>query len=471
MEIQKNIENIIEKCIYFLRRSSCITDRFSTYIMPLIFLKWISSCEISELRQGSILKDLVSIKHDYWKQIELSEQNIKIEVKKILYSIERSEAALRNILINPANNQWDLIDEETLKKIIMEISDVYFDNKNLSLSRFLGDLYQNQISKFSFNKLKLSANYNPPDSLRELLVKCLSPEPGMKVYDPACGSGSLLTEVINQLKDSGKNLDDIYIQGREEDYEMRMVATISLLFCDVDNFEILPKKFSSKEEKYLKEFDIVLCNPSFGSSTWRSDNNDAITSSNPLPKSLSDYNFIQKSIKLLNNRGKAAFIVPHGVLFRGGAEGKIREDIVKDDLIESVIGLPENLFFHTKISTAIIIFNKDKRKDRKNKILFIDSSRKFKLSRGQKVLTSENTADILKSYFEFVEKEGYSRIASTEEISSNDFVLVTDRYVKSQLKKELDLNALIAKVQEIEKLKAGVVSKMDDCLRALEIKV
>ncbi len=294
-----------------------------------------------------------------------------------------------------------------------------------------------------------------PESISKLVVKLLAPQEEMSICDPFCGVGSFLTECASQSTESSSK--DLSFYGQEIDRELAIITRIRLLLHGVSNFNIQygdtiqePKLLECGK---LKSFDLVMSVFPWGKQDFRQD----ILTSDPHhrfrygipPKNAAEFIYIQHILATLDDRGKAAVVMPHGVLFRGGAEGKIRENIIKADLLEAVIVLPANLFDNTSISTAILVFNRNKSEKHQDKVLFIDASNSYSKNRSQYYISDEEIDRIAKTHQSFAEGEGYAKLVSLDELADNDYLLNINRYVFLP-KKNINLRGEFAKLHKLE---------------------
>jgi type I restriction enzyme M protein len=304
-----------------------------------------------------------------------------------------------------------------------------------------------------------------------LLAKLLKPQPGDRICDPAIGSGSLAITVAEEVDGN-----DFRIYGQESNGSTWALAKMNMFLHGMDAADIrwcdTLNSPDLVENDQLMKFDVVVANPPFSLKKWgkedaKDDPYNRYYRGIP-PKSRGDYAFIQHMIETAKDKkGKVGVIVPHGVLFRSGAEGRIREALIKENLLEAVIGLPENLFFGTGIPAAILIFNKAKEK---GGVLFIDASDHFEKGTRQNKLREEDIEKIVSTYEAWVESDKYSYVASPDELKENDYNLNIPRYVDT-FEPEAKIN--IGEVQEdIKKLEMDlnqVKSKMDAYLKELEV--
>ena len=220
-----------------------------------------------------------------------------------------------------------------------------------------------------------------------------------------------------------------------------------------------------------KRFKTIIGNPPF-SEKWSADKKllaDERFNGNLAPKTKADYAFVQHMIYQLDNKGTMAVILPNGVLFRGGAEGKIRQQLVNEDLIEAIIGLPANLFYGTGIPATIILYNKDKEAARQNKIFFIDASRDFQEGKNQNVLRDEDVEKIVSTFDNYEEIEKYSRIVTLDEIKENDYNLNISRYIDTTEEEEqIDVVQAIKELKQLEQERNEIEATMYSFLKELE---
>jgi type I restriction enzyme M protein len=222
----------------------------------------------------------------------------------------------------------------------------------------------------------------------------------------------------------------------------------------------------------LMVFDRVLANPPFSLDEWGRDvaERDAFRrfGYGVPPKTKGDLAFLQHMVATLNDRGQVGVVMPHGVLFRGAAEGEIRQRLLEDDLFEAVIGLPPNLFFGTGIPAAVLVLNKAKKPARKNKVLFVDASREFQEGSARNFLRDQDVKKIAQTFHAFKDVERYARVVPLDEIRKNDFNLNISRYVETAEKEQkVDVAAAIAKLRELEKARAEAETRMNGFLKEL----
>ena len=305
----------------------------------------------------------------------------------------------------------------------------------------IGNTYEYLISRFASDAGKKGGEFYTPSEVATLLARLLDPQSGDRICDPACGSGSLLIRVARQIGDR-----NFALFGQESNGSTWALCRMNMFLHEMDNARIewcntitSPRLV---EGDSLMKFNIVVANPPFSLDKWGADEaaNDRFHRfwRGIPPQSKGAYAFISHMVETaLADEGRVGVIVPHGVLFRGGAEGKIRQQMIEGNLLKAVIGLPVNLFFGTGIPAAILIFDKGKiTKD----ILFIDASRGYLDDKNQNRLRDQDIEKIVKTYQRFETEAKCSYRATFDEIKENDFNLNLPRYVNTfEAEEEVDI--------------------------------
>ena len=308
-----------------------------------------------------------------------------------------------------------------------------------------------------------------------MLAKLTKSKPGAKICDPTCGSGSLLLKAGREV-----GSDNFSLYGQEANGSTWALAVMNMFLHGFDSATIrwgdTIRNPKLKEGDALMKFDTVVANPPFSLDKWGADIAGADKYNRfwrgiP-PKSKGDWAFISHMIETINDTGKVGVVVPHGVLFRGSSEGKIRQKTIEENILEAVIGLPANLFFGTGIPAAILVFNKAKGAN--NKVLFIDSSKHYDSGKNQNKLNENHINHIVDIYRQFndgkfklgVIEDKFSYVAAFEEIKENDFNLNIPRYVDTfEEEAEVNINAVQA---EIEKLDAELKTVQEELNKYLK---
>ena len=302
----------------------------------------------------------------------------------------------------------------------------------------------------------------------------LAPQPGERIYDPACGSGSLLIKCTEEV---GSN--DYAVYGQENNGSTWALAMMNMFLHDINQPDI---KWGDTidnpmhiEDNQLKRFNVVTANPPFSLDKWGAENaaNDQYKRfwRGLPPKSKADYAFVSHMIESTylepGQNGRVGVVVPHGVLFRGSSEGKIRQQFIEENLLDTVIGLPANLFYGTSIPAAILIFKRNKTD---KKILFIDASRDFEQGTNQNKLRTQDIEKILKTFKSRKTLDKYSYLADFDELKQNDFNLNIPRYVDTFESESLvNIKPLNEEISSIKKELVDIESRMQKMLEELNL--
>ena len=338
-----------------------------------------------------------------------------------------------------------------ISKVMLKINDINFHYEDAEID-VLGDAYEYLIGQFAASAGKKAGEFYTPQQVSKLLAKLVTIGKNKlkNVYDPTCGSGSLLLRVA-------KETDVVSFYGQEKVATTYNLARMNMLLhgipfnhFDIENNDTLEHP---NEDHMQLRFDAVVANPPY-SAKWSADakflDDERFSAYGKLaPKSKADYAFIQHMLYLLDDAGTMAVVLPHGVLFRGAAEGVIRKYLIKEkNWLDAVIGLPANLFFGTSIPTCILVFKKCKKND---DIFFIDASKEYESGKNQNRLTDENIEKILDTYINRKDVEKYAHAVFLEEIEENDYNLNIPRYVDTfEEEEEIDIKAVMKEIKELE---------------------
>ena len=340
----------------------------------------------------------------------------------------------------------------------------------------IGNAYMFLIEKFGSDAGKKAGEFFTPRQVSRLLAKLAQAKEGDRICDPACGSGGLLLLAGEEI--GSKNYA---LYGQESTGSTYQLARMNMFLHEKDSARIewgdtLNHPLLT-EDDHLMKFDIVVANPPFSLKKWGAENaeNDMYKRFHRgiPPQDKGDYAFITHMIETAQPKsGRVAVIVPHGVLFRGGAEGRIRESLLKENLIDAVIGLPSGLFQTTGIPVAILILDRAREiggaKEKQKDVLFIEASKEFVSGKAQNSLSDENIAKIYETYAERKEIEKFSRKVNLAEIEENDFNLNITRYIDTfEEEEEIDIVANIKALEEIEPELEKLEEEMEVYLKEL----
>ncbi len=477
--------------------------QYKDYILVMLFLKYISDHWADHVKQyrKQYANDEARIRRrlererfvlpegaSYYDLYEKrNEPNIGELINIALEKIEdtnrsKLEGVFRNIDFNSEANLGRPKDRNRRLKNMLE--DFAKPELDLSPSRvsedIIGECYIYLISRFASDAGKKAGEFFTPAPVSRLLAKLAAPKPGNTICDPACGSGSLLIRAAEEV-----GSDNFALYGQEVNGATWALARMNMFlhakdaarieWCDTLNSPSLV------EGDHLLKFDVVVANPPFSLDKWGAENAETDTFKRfwrgVPPKSKGDYGFISHMIEIAKRHsGRVAVIVPHGVLFRGGAEGKIRQALIEENLLDAVIGLPANLFTTTGIPVAILVFDRSREEgganEKRKDVLFIDASKEFAASKTQNVMEDVHIEKVLAAYRarEFADKFAY--VASPEEIAENDYNLNIPRYVDTfEPEEEIDVAAVQKEINAIEAELADVRRRMAKHLKELGIDV
>lgn len=383
------------------------------------------------------------------------------------------EGVFRNIDFNSENLGQLKEKNSRLKHLLEDFANPKLDLRpsKIGSKDVIGNVYEYLISHFASDAGKKGGEFYTPPEVAQLLARLVEPKAGDRICDPACGSGSLLIKVAEEV--GGKNFS---LYGQESNGATWALCKMNMFLHEKDNARIewgnTIKNPRLLEEDKLMKFNVVVANPPFSLDKWgyedaEHDSYNRFHRGLP-PKSKGDYAFISHMVETaLEGEGRVGVIVPHGVLFRGSSEGKIRKKLIEENALDAVVGLPSNLFYGTGIPAAILVFNKGK-KDKT--VLFIDASGEYEDGKNQNKLRQQDLDKIFKTFQERATVEKYAYLASVEEIEENDFNLNISRYVDTfEEEEEVDIKAVQVEINGLEKELSEVRKEMDKYLKELGI--
>lgn len=430
------------------------------------------------LEEPTIYETFFVPKRARWKELKNLNLNIGPELDKAFKAIEDEpkNSELIGVLTTANYNDKERVPDKKLSQLLLLFDSINLSNDNLENEDVLGNAYEYLIKKFADEGGKKGGEFYTPKEVVKVLVNIVKPQEGDRIYDPTVGSGGMLIHSIQYIKQHGGNPKNVSLFGQEINLSTWAICKMNMLFHEARGADIKKgdtiRKPMHVEGGVLKTFDKVLANPPFSLKNWGYEDAQA----DPYhrfpygipPKSYGDLAFVCHMIASLNAKGKMGTVVPHGVLFRGGAEGKIRKGIIKDDLIEAVIGLPPNLFYGTGIPAALLIINKNKPVERKEKILFIDASKGFIKDGNKNKLKDEDIEKITKTYDEFKDVDKYASVVTLETIKENDYNLNISRYVDTtEPEPEVDIPKVIKEIRELKKKSKETENRLNEYLKEL----
>lgn len=356
-------------------------------------------------------------------------------------------------------------------KIIGSLNEIDFDLDNTE-GDILGDAYEYLIAQFAAGAGQKAGEFYTPQQVSTILSKIVTTRKSKlkSVYDPTCGSGSLLLRVA-------KEVDEVsYFYGQEQNRTTYNLARMNMILHNVSyhKFDIKHEDTLERPQHTHLKFEAIVANPPF-SANWSANplfsNDDRFSQYGKLaPSSKADFAFIQHMVHQLDDNGIMACIAPHGVLFRAGAEGHIRKFLIEDrNYLDAVIGLPSNLFYGTSIPTCILVFKKCR--ENPESVLFIDASNEFEKLKNQNILLDENVNKIICTYQDWTINDKYSNLSTIENIKANDYNLNISRYVNTFTEAAIiDIDTVAIKLQKLENKIKNVDSLINQSCVELNIK-
>lgn len=500
---QSEINNIVWKaCDTF--RGVIDPSQYKDYILTMLFVKYVSDVwkdkrnqylekyNQDEQRVDRALRNerfqvpsTCTFEHLFENRNEANLGELINTALEDLEDANRSklERVFRNIDFNSEASLGQTKDRNRrLKNLLVDFSALDLQPSHLAGNDIIGDAYEYLIERFASDAGKKAGEFYTPSGVSTLLAKLINPQPGNRIIDPTCGSGSLL---IKTAKEVGSNNFSLY--GQEINGSTWALARMNMFLHEMDNANIEwgdtlnnPKLL---EGDSLLKAHIVVANPPFSLDKWGADN-AAADQYNRFhrgipPKSKGDYAFVTHMIEsTYEDIGKVGVILPHGALFRGSSEGKIRQQLIEENLLEAVIGLPSNLFFGTGIPACIMIFNRAKGENKD--ILFIDANKAFDSGKNQNRLSDDHIIKIVDTYQAYkadvpltttegkVLEDKYAYRATVQELEENEYNLNIPRYVDTFEEEEpVDISATQAEINSLKSELASVEKQMEDYLKEL----
>jgi type I restriction enzyme M protein len=516
---QKDINDAVWKaCDTF--RGSIDPSIYKDYVLTMLFIKYLSDVyddkheaymkkykgDIERSNRAMQHERFVVPAHSHFKYlfdnrnetnigelIDIALEDLEEANREKLYS-EDGAGIFQNINFN-SSVLGDTKDKNTrLKNLLLDFNKDTLDLRpsHLGGTDIIGGAYMFLIENFASDAGKKAGEFFTPKEVSTLIAKLTKSAPGSRICDPTCGSASLLIKAGEEV-----GSDNFSLYGQEANGSTWALAVMNMFLHGFDNATIrwgdTIRNPKLKEGDALMKFDTVVANPPFSLDKWgkvedkEDEQNKITTSFDPEtdkynrfwrgvpPKSKGDWAFISHMIETAyEGKGKVGVVVPHGVLFRGSSEGKIRQRTIEDNILEAVIGLPANLFFGTGIPAAILIFNKGK--DKNKNVLFIDCSQRYESAKNQNKLRSQDIDHIVDIYRQFnagklkagIVEDKFSYVATFEEIKENEFNLNIPRYVDTfEEEEEVDIAAVQKEIDQLEIELKTVQAEMEKYLKEL----
>jgi type I restriction enzyme M protein len=465
---------------------------YKDYILTLLFVKYLNDMRNYKLagydqkyggnqmrieramaRERFIVDEAASFDYLYEHR---NDSDIGQTINTVLERIEdANKAKLHNVFRyidfnSEANLGQTRQRNNRLKTLLEDFAALDLRPANNSDMDIMGDVYEYLIEKFAVSAGKKVSEFYTPPEVSETLARLVAPKKGDRICDPACGSGSLLIRAGMQV-----GSHDFALYGQEMNGSTWALCKMNMFLHGADSahieWEDTIRHPQFIEDDALMKFDVVIANPPFSLDKWGQEmaveDRFARFQRGIPPKSKGDWAFISHMLATaVEGTGRVGVVVPHGVLFRGGQEGKIREAVIRENLLDAVIGIPANLFYGTGIPTALMIF--DKSREPGKDILLIDASREFEQITNQNKLRQRDTEKIVTTYRKRREVEKYAYPASFDEIEGNEFNLNIPRYVDTfEPEPEIDITATQKEIEQIQAELVETRAKMGAYLKEL----
>ena len=469
-------------------RGSIDSSDYKTYIFGLLFLKRLSDRfeeEAEKLIAERVPEDVAWTdpdEHQFfvpdrarWGAIQKRATNIGETLNEACAALEEQNSALEGVLAgidyNDERKLGDARNRDTvLARLVQHFSQISLRNDRMAEPDILGRTYEYLIEQFADDAGKKGGEFYTPRMVVRLIVELLAPTERMRICDPTAGSGGMLIECAHYIERKGGNPRNLTLHGQEKNLGTWAICKMNMLLHGLPDARI-EKGDTIRDPKLVDErelllYDRVIANPPFSLDEWGRDvaENDGYGRFRfgVPPKTRGDLAFVQHMVAVLNGTGRLGVVMPHGVRFRGSAEGKIRQGVLEEDVFEAVIGLAPNLFYGTGIPASILVLNRDKPAARKGKVLFIDASGAFEEGSNQNRLRDQDIEHIFRTFHAYADVEKYARVVPLAEVEVNDWNLNISRYVDtSEAEEHIDVAEAVRKLRQLERERAGAEAMMN----------
>lgn len=440
-----------------LLRTNIDAGAYKQYIFPLLFFKRI--CDVYDEETAAAVKEygddaaefdedeihtFIVPKGYHWNDVRAISENVGVAIVEAFRKVEKANSdKLQGIFGDGAWTNKNRLPDRLLKDLLE-----YFSTKTLSIANCpedeLGQGYEYLIKKFADDSGHTAQEFYTNRTVVHLMTEMLKPESGESIYDPTCGSAGMLISAIAYLKTQGKEWRNVAVYGQEINALTSAIGKMNLFLQGIKDFSIVNGDTLVNpafiENGKLKQFDLVLANPPYSISQWdRAAFENDKYGRNFLgvpPQGRADYAFLQHIIaSLKENTGRCAILFPHGVLFRN-EENAMREQLVRSDRVECVIGLGANLFYNSPMEACIMICRMNKKPERRGQVLFINAVNEVERKNAQSYLEERHIGRIADAYKNYCNEDNFAKVATIRDVEDNNFSLSIPLYVKSEVKED-----------------------------------
>ena len=478
---------------------------YRKHVSSLLFLKWLSDHFDDEVAAAAAAgvpweiavndpeeHQFALPDHCRWERITATSRNLGEALGEIGRAIEEANSGRLDGLLT--GTDWNDLSgqagpvyrDQIIRNLLNHFSTLDLRKENLQTGQgrpanVVGDAYRQFIHRFADSAVRWGGNFLTPPSIARLVVELIQPKQDMRICDPALGSASMLVDVASYVEEEGGDPLRLALYGQELNPDVLVMGKLGVLLhglsaAGLEVGDVFTEPAHLDAEKRLLRYDRVIAHPPFGLRDWGhgfapGDPHHRFDRYGPIPpQSRGEIALLLHMLATMRPDGMAAAVVPHGVLYRSGAEGRIRRGMVEDDVLEAIIGLPPNLCFGNSVPVAICVFNRDKSESHRRKTLFMDADQDgyYRPGRGQNHLDPEHVDRIVAAYRTFEDDEGFAHVADVAGIAANDYNLNINRYVDTVDRPALpSVTDALDRVRNAERRHAVAVAEMDALLDSL----